>query len=80
MPMVTRGEHRALANAIRQLLSVYRDVELLVRIGEFVRGEDPQADLAVDRYSDICHFLQQQSNELCNIDELLVQMCYLTDI
>lgn len=80
MPMVTSGEHRTLANAIRQLLSVYRDMELLVRIGEFVRGEDPQADQAVDRYSDICHFLQQQSNEPCNIDELLVQMRYLTDI
>ena len=69
-----------MANAIRQLLSVYRDVELLVRIGEFVRGEDPQADRAVDRYSDICHFLQQQSNEPCNLDELLAQMRYLTDI
>lgn len=80
MPMVASGEHQALANAIRQLLSVYRDVELLVRIGEFVRGEDPQADRAVDRYFDICHFLQQQSNEPCNLDELLAQMRYLTDI
>lgn len=80
MPMVANGEHRRLANAIRQLLSVYRDVELLVRIGEYVRGEDPQADRAVDRYSDICHFLQQQSNEPCNLDELLAQMRYLTDI
>lgn len=80
MHMVASGEHRELANAIRQLLSVYRDVELLVRIGEFVRGEDPQADRAVDRYSSICHFLQQQSNEPCNLDDLLAQMRYLTHI
>lgn len=79
MTMVAGGEHQMLANAIRTLLSTYRDVELLVRVGEFVRGEDDLADLAVDRYAAICHFLQQQSNEPCDRDELLAQMRYLTD-
>lgn len=79
MTMVAGSEHQMLANAIRTLLSTYRDVELLVRVGEFVRGEDALADLAVDRYSAICHFLQQQSNEPCDRDELLAQMRYLTD-
>lgn len=79
MTMVAGSEHQMLANAIRTLLSTYRDVELLVRVGEFVRGEDELADLAVDRYSAICHFLQQQSNEPCDRDELLAQMRYLTD-
>lgn len=79
MTMVAGGEHQMLANGIRTLLSTYRDVELLVRVGEFVRGEDALADLAVDRYSAICHFLQQQSNEPCDRDELLAQMRYLTD-
>ncbi|WP_186367500.1 EscN/YscN/HrcN family type III secretion system ATPase [Yersinia aldovae] len=78
MPMVTSAEHRALANALRSQLSVYRDVELLVRVGEFKRGEDSQADHAVDSYPAICHFLQQQGNEPCNIDELLPQLRYLT--
>lgn len=80
MPMVASNEHCTLANALRHLLSVYRDVDLLVRVGEYVRGEDLQADQAVDSYSDICHFLQQQSNEPCDLDELLTQMRYLTDI
>lgn len=80
MTMVAGSEHQMLANGIRKLLSTYRDVELLVRIGEYVRGEDPQADRAVDRYSDICHFLQQQGNEPCDPGELLAQMRYLTDI
>ncbi|HHZ8503228.1 TPA: FliI/YscN family ATPase [Morganella morganii] len=79
MTMVAGGEHQMLANAIRTLLSTYRDVELLVRVGEFVRGEDDLADLAVDRYAAICRFLQQQSNEPCDRDELLAQMRYLTD-
>lgn len=78
MPMVTSAEHRELANTLRRRLSVYRDVELLVRVGEFTRGEDPQADCAVESYPAICHFLQQQGNELCNLDELLQQLRYLT--
>lgn len=80
MPMVTSDEHRALANALRHLLSVYREVELLVRIGEYVHGEDPQADQAVEMYSEICLFLQQQSNQPCDLDELLEQMRYLTSV
>jgi len=78
MPMVTSAEHRELANALRQLLAVYRDVELLVRVGEYQRGEDPLADRAVDRYSAIGHFLQQQGNESCNVDELLHRLRDLT--
>ncbi|MDN5988073.1 MAG: EscN/YscN/HrcN family type III secretion system ATPase, partial [Hafniaceae bacterium] len=78
MPMVTSAEHRELANTLRRRLSVYREVELLVRVGEFTRGEDPQADCAVESYPAICHFLQQQGNELCNLDELLQQLRYLT--
>ncbi len=78
MPMVTSAEHQALANALRSQLSVYRDVELLVRVGEFQRGEDSQADHAVDSYPAICHFLKQQDNESCNLDELLPQLRYLT--
>lgn len=78
MPMVTSAEHRMLANRLRNLLAVYREVELLVRVGEFTRGEDPQADRAVDSYPTICHFLQQQGNESCNLDELLAQLRYLT--
>lgn len=80
MPMVTSSEHQMLANTLRRRLSVYREVELLVRIGEFVRGEDQQADLATDSYPKICQFLQQQGNEPCDLDELLAQMRYLTDI
>jgi len=78
MPMVTSAEHRELANGIRSQLSIYREVELLIRIGEFKRGEDVQADHAVDSYPAICHFLQQQGNERCHLDELLRQLRCLT--
>ena len=79
MPAVTTPEHRALANALRALMSVYREVELLVRVGEFTPGEDPVADRAVERWPDICRFLQQQSHESCDTGTLLAQLRHLTE-
>lgn len=59
MPLVVSPQHMALAGALRRLLSIYRDVELLVRVGEFQRGEDRLADRAVDNHAAINAFLQQ---------------------
>lgn len=71
MPAITSSEHRTLANALRQRLSTYRDIELLVRIGEYQRGEDATADQAVEAYPKICAFLQQPKDEPCHGDEPL---------
>ncbi|MFT8211851.1 MAG: EscN/YscN/HrcN family type III secretion system ATPase [Symbiopectobacterium sp.] len=77
MPSVTSQKHLALANDVRRLLSVYREVELLVRVGEYQQGEDPLADLAVKKHAAINAFLQQQESESCHHDELLQQLSTL---
>lgn len=77
MPNVTSQMHMTLANEVRRLLSVYRDVELLVRVGEYQQGEDPLADLAVEKYAAINAFLQQQENEPCHHDLLLQRLSAL---
>lgn len=78
MPMVTSEEHRKLAASLRNLLSVWREVELLVRVGEYKRGEDPVADRAVEAWPRICEFLRQRGTKSCNIEELLQKMRQLT--
>lgn len=78
MPSIVDQQHIALAAALRQLLSIYRDVELLVRVGEYQRGDDPLADRAVDAYPAICTFLQQRGNAPCDIDSLQQQLMQLT--
>jgi len=78
MPLVVDTRHRVLAGEVRNLLSVYRDVELLVRIGEFKPGEDPVADLAVKNYPAICDFLKQRECEPCELEALLRRMQQLT--
>lgn len=74
MPAVTCERHRTLAASVRQLMSVYRDVELLIRVGEFRQGEDPLADRAVALYPHISAFLQQRSPETCSLPQLLLSM------
>jgi type III secretion protein N (ATPase) len=41
------------------MLAKYDEVEILLRIGEFQKGSDPLADLAVDRRDAIDQFLRQ---------------------
>lgn len=77
MPAITSSEHRLLANALRQRLATYREVEFLVRIGEYQRGQDAIADQAVDAYPKICAFLRQQKDESCNADTLLEKLRHL---
>lgn len=78
MPAVTSERHREYARQVRHWLAVYREVELLVRVGEFQRGEDPDADRAVDAYPNICAFLQQHRSEICDIDILMEKLHRLT--
>lgn len=59
MDPVVSPVHRAVASRIRELMSRYRDVELLLQVGEYTRGQDADNDLAVDRHTSIDEFLRQ---------------------
>ncbi|MFD1747561.1 FliI/YscN family ATPase [Rhizobium helianthi] len=47
MNAVVSDNHISAANRIRSLLSTYADVELLIRVGEYKPGNDPEVDEAV---------------------------------
>ncbi len=70
MNQISDKGHLHNAGKLRRLLSSYRDIELLVRVGEYQRGQDPHADEALDRYQDIKQFLCQQTHELFNFDQI----------
>jgi ATP synthase in type III secretion protein N len=56
---VTTPEQVRLARRLRELMAKFDEVEVLIRIGEFHRGVDALADMAVDRRSAIDKFLTQ---------------------
>lgn len=59
MTMVVDKRHQQAAGRLRQLLAKFDDVEMLVQAGEYEAGQDPDADLAIERIAGIKEFLSQ---------------------
>ncbi|WP_281561013.1 type III secretion system ATPase SctN [Thalassomonas sp. RHCl1] len=78
MNNITNREHIDNAGYIRRLMSKYQDVELLVNIGEYQQGEDPDADEAIAKIGDINEFLQQGCDQIIDYDESLASLANLT--
>ncbi len=76
--LVPRG-HRLAAGRVRELLARYRDVELLLKVGEYQRGSDPITDLAIDRREAIQQFLRQDMDEISDFDETVQALMDLAD-
>ncbi|MFC4424142.1 FliI/YscN family ATPase [Cupriavidus pampae] len=74
MHQVTGEHHRQLAGLAVELSARYREVELLVRVGEYARGNDPEADKAVDRRSALNGFLRQARGERFSLDETIARL------
>ncbi|MBJ7575629.1 FliI/YscN family ATPase [Luteimonas sp. MC1828] len=64
MPRVVDGAHQRAAGQLRKLLAKYQDIELLIQLGEYKRGTDPDADAAIEKIGAIRKLLQQSSTEL----------------
>ncbi|MBB3950321.1 type III secretion system ATPase SctN [Aureimonas jatrophae] len=78
MNAVTTREHRQMASRINQWLATYADVELLVKVGEYKRGADPDADLAISKYKHINAFLQQATDEFDSFQSVLDKLSAVT--
>lgn len=74
MNQVTAPEHQQLAGRARRLLAQYREIELLVRVGEYQRGNDREADDALDRRAALEAFLRQGTHERSDFDTTLAQL------
>ncbi|NKJ45242.1 flagellum-specific ATP synthase FliI [Burkholderia sp. SG-MS1] len=66
MTRVTYQEHRDDANRVRGWMSRYQEVELLLQMGEYRRGNDSDSDLAIDRHKAIERFLRQPHDQYCD--------------
>ncbi len=72
-------EHRLAAGRVRELLARYRDVELLLKVGEYQRGSDATTDIAIDRREAILQFLKQDMHEISDFDETVQALMDLAD-
>ena len=65
------NDHKAAASKLRTLLAKYSEVELLLKIGEYKQGTDPEADEAIAKNGAINAFLKQGLDERPGYDETI---------
>ncbi|MGB1008223.1 MAG: FliI/YscN family ATPase, partial [Thiolinea sp.] len=69
MTKLVSPAHRDAGAHIRSLLAKHKEIEFLVRVGEYQRGADPQADEALDKIETIKAFLKQKPDEHTRFEE-----------
>ncbi|HMT92182.1 type III secretion system ATPase SctN [uncultured Thiothrix sp.] len=69
MQRIAAPGHRQAAAHVRKLLAKHKEIEFLVRVGEYQRGADPQADEALDKINAIHQFLKQDPDEHSSFQE-----------
>jgi type III secretion protein N (ATPase) len=71
---ITVGEHRSMIGYIRSLLAKYQEIEFLIQVGEYEKGNDKLADEAVSKINRIKTLLKQKENEYFTIDDSINAM------
>lgn len=74
MSEVADREHVRAAGHVRRLLSRWREVETLVRFGEYKSGSDPLADEAIAKHPQIEAFLAQPVDEVVDFYDSMDQL------
>jgi len=74
MPDVIDEAHAAAARSAREDLARAREVEDLVQLGAYVRGQDARTDLALDRLPRLEAFLRQRADEVCSREATLGEL------
>jgi type III secretion protein N (ATPase) len=80
MKLVAADEQIHEAATLRQLMSRYKDVELLLKIGEYKRGADRLSDIAIGRRDEIRSFLCQRTADRADFDQGRAALAKIADL
>jgi flagellum-specific ATP synthase len=61
MTDIIDNEHKECANELRRNLAIYTDAEDLINVGAYVKGSNPEIDLAIQLNNGINEFLKQDT-------------------
>ncbi len=75
---VSSREHQRANNRLRQLMAAYKQVEMLLRLGEYQAGNDPVTDCAVQLNDTVNAFLRQDLREPVQLQDTLDALFRLT--
>jgi len=78
MDLIVSDAHREMAGKINSWIAAYAEVDLLIKVGEYKKGSDPDTDMAVMKHKLINSFLKQDRNEFNSFQETLSKLEELT--
>ena len=79
MVNVTASEHQQAAARLRQLLSAHKDIELMIKLGEYQSGHDAITDEAVERLPQLKQFLQQPLRQPTDYPDCIAYLQQVVD-
>ncbi|MCP1846091.1 type III secretion protein N (ATPase) [Bradyrhizobium sp. USDA 4524] len=71
---IVTSDHREAIRVLRTLLAKYNEIELLIRIGEYTTGSDPEADEAIRRKPVLDAFLRQAPCEFSSFEDTIAAL------
>ncbi|MFT5083253.1 MAG: type III secretion protein N (ATPase) [Lentisphaeria bacterium] len=71
MDAIVNPAHKANASNVRRLLSKYKEIEFLVKMGEYKVGADAESDIALEKIDSIKRFLTQDMKEYYSLDQTI---------
>ena len=74
MNAIVTKEHKEAAGKLRNIMAKYQEIELLVQLGEYKEGSDPEADYALHKICEINDFLKQGLGETTSFDETISRL------
>ena len=74
MQMISSPEHIKWLQRFKQLLAAYHKNKDLVNIGAYVRGSDPEIDMALEYFPKLQQFIQQNLDQSFAYDDSLQQL------
>jgi flagellum-specific ATP synthase len=74
---VTSKEHQALAAEVTRLLAAYRDVEDLIQIGAYTKGNNAEVDRAIALLPRLRDYLRQHQNDDATIEQSVQALAQL---
>ena len=74
MNAIVTKEHKEAAGKLRNIMAKYQEIELLVQLGEYKEGSDPEADYALHKIAEINDFLKQGLGETTSFDETISRL------
>jgi flagellum-specific ATP synthase len=74
MSEVAQEQHKNMANQLKTVLATYKDVEDLINIGAYSKGNNEDIDYAIDKIKLVNDYLKQRTNEKFDFNEEINMM------